>query len=354
MITLYRKNSFGLGRWCIWQDHDVIRFGHSTSLDGHIIPSEELVEKGLAGRSLQEQIESRINSRTSKMLDKGYKYDPDEAAKAMTNQLGLITPMLAKPLKASKIAKSIIQPKFNGHRCLITKVDGEIIAYTRQGKPIDTMGHITSEFAELLPEGVVVDGELYVHGALLQSIASLVKRAQAGSADVVYYAYDYVLLHDKKVQYVDRLTILDDLIANTAEHVRSAESQIVYNLDEAVEVYRKHLQQGYEGSMLKTLSGLYESGKRSSSLLKMKPKFDTEAEVIDIVPGDTGLGICVCKIANLDQTFKVLAPGTHGDKIEALENKQDYIGRRLKIEYRELTANQLPFHAVATEWFSSI
>lgn len=354
MKTFYRKNSFGIGRWCIWQEGNTICFGHSATLDGKMNVQTEEIEEGKAGRSIQEQIDLRMNSRISKMLDKGYKETADEAAKASTNQLGLVTPMLAKPLKASRLKSSLVQPKLNGHRCLITNVDGDIVTYSRQGKLITTIDHITEQFKDLLPEGCVVDGELYIHGEKLQKIASLVKRKQPGSNDLLYYAYDYVDLNDAKMPFQDRLIALKNLIGNMHEPVKLTETTPVADFDEAMATFKMHIDFGFEGTMVRDPMGLYESGKRSSSLLKIKPLFDTEVEVLDVVPGDTGLGVCVCRMAGLDRSFKILAPGTHSEKRECLENKADYIGKRLKVEYRELTADGVPFHAVATEWFTSI
>jgi len=356
MKTFYRKNSFGIGRWCIWQDDHTICFGHSATLDGSMNIQSEEVNEGKAGRTIQEQIDLRMNSRISKMLDKGYKETADEAAKATTNQLGLVTPMLAKPLKQDRIGASIIQPKLNGHRCLITCLDGDIIAYSRQGKRIDTMSHITEQFAGILPEGAVLDGELYIHGKKLQSIASLVKRQQPGSADVLYYVYDYIDEEDMGIPYVERLWILINLLKSIGyvKHIILTESIPVDNLAQAMEIYSAHLAQGHEGSILRNNTGKYENGKRSSGLLKIKPLFDTEVEVIDIERSDTGMALCVCKLEGLDKTFKTLAPGSHAEKIQVLHNKEKYIGRRLKIEYRELTTDKIPFHAVGIEWFTTI
>jgi len=355
MITLYRKNSFGIGRWCIWKESDhVIKFGHSASLQGHLIVSEEYVEDGKAGRSLAEQVQSRIDSRISKMRDKGYKDTADEAAKAQTNQLGLVTPMLAKPLKVSSIKESFIQPKLNGHRCLIANVDGDIIAYSRQGKLIHTVDHVTNEFFDILPENTVVDGELYIHGEKLQTIASLVKREQPRSKEIKYFVYDFIDLKDKHIKFKDRAEILRSLVKDMGPSVQFTDTDLVENLNEAMDIYKTHIEHGFEGSIVRSAGGLYESGKRSSGLLKIKPLFDTEVEVLDIVPGDTGLGICVCRMDGLDRSFKILAPGTHPEKIQALEHKDKLIGKRLKVEYRELTADGVPFHAVATEWFTTI
>ena len=354
MITLYKKNSFGIGRWSIWAEGGIVKFGHSASLDGHLTINEEVIEFGKGGRSLDEQIGSRIHSRTSKMLDKGYKTSVEEAIKGVTNQLGLVSPMLAQTLKATEIMRKIIQPKLNGHRCMITCHNGEIVAYSKQGKPITTIEHILTEFRGRIAEGDTVDGEVYMHGLKLQDIASRVKRSQPTTKNLVYYAFDHISADDKTLPTIDRLRKLHKLMVGTSDPVYFTTSRVVNSLSEAQHWYESHLREGFEGSMLRDPSSQYQPGKRSASILKMKPKFDTEVEVIDIVPSETGFGLCVCKLAGLDYTFKVLAPGTHDDRFEALKNKNNYIGRLLKIEYRELTSDGIPFHAVATEWFSSI
>ena len=354
MITLYRKNSFGIGRWCIWQDYNVLKFGNSATLDGSMNINEEVIHEGKANRSIQEQLESRMNSRVSKMRDKGYKDTMDEASQSNTNQLGLVTPMLAKPLKADKIGRSLVQPKINGHRCLITCIDDEIIAYSRQGKRITTIDHITSELKDKLPENVVIDGELYLHDEKLQNIASLVKRQQPKTKEIEYYVYDYIDLEDRDIKCEDRIQILQNMLNSVNGLVRFTPTVEIQNIHEAMDQFKIHMNEGYEGAMIRDPKGIYESGKRSSGLLKIKPLYDTEVEVIDIVPGDTGLGICVCRMEDLHLSFKTLAPGTHEEKIEALRNKDQYIGRRLKIEYRERTADGVPFHAAATEWYSNI
>lgn len=355
MITLYRKNSFGIGRWCIWHEaENEIRFGHSVSISGPLSIKTEIVEGGKAGRSLEEQIKSRIDSRVSKMLDKGYKFSSDEAAEAVTNQLGLITPMLAKPLKTQRVANAFIQPKLNGHRCLITNVDGNIVAYTRQGKLIDTMQHITRHFEDLLPMNATIDGELYIHEEKLQTIASLVKRKQKRSVEVVYHAYDYIVHDDMDTPFIDRYKILQLLCRNIDGPVAITETVSVKDLNQAMDIYKLYVQAGYEGAIVRDQNGKYENGKRSSGLLKIKPLFDTEVEVVDIERSETGFALCVCRMDGLDKVFKTLAPGTHVEKYRVLENKDEYIGRRLKIEYRELTSDKVPFHAVATEWFHHI
>ena len=57
------------------------------------------------------------------------------------------------------------QPKLDGVRCIVYMQDGELVAKSRQGKPIDTVVHILEElkpFFEQSPNAVL-DGELYNH-----------------------------------------------------------------------------------------------------------------------------------------------------------------------------------------------
>jgi hypothetical protein len=54
------------------------------------------------------------------------------------------------------------------------------------------------------------------------------------------------------------------------------------------------------------------------------------------------------------QEFDISAPGSVAEKTEVLKNESKYIGRKLTIEYANLTAEGLPFHAVATRWHEEI
>jgi hypothetical protein len=48
--------------------------------------------------------------------------------------------------------------------------------------------------------------------------------------------------------------------------------------------------------------------------------------------------------------FNISAPGDFSAKYEVMKNKDKYIGRDLTIEYSHLTAEGIPFHAVALRW----
>ncbi len=353
MISLFRKNANSIGSWRIWAEGGTIHIGHVTVLGGSEVRHTEEVDGGKQGRTLDEQVASRIRSRVSRMYDRGYKGTIDEARVSNSNQLGLDRPMLAQPL--ARISKpdyrgAVQQKKLNGHRCLFTKQDNEVMAYSRQGKPITSIKHILETLGSHVPEGVTIDGELYVHGQRLQTLASWIKREQVNTYDLNFVVYDLM----SKDSYVDRHAELSDLCKGLRTQSNGQIMVLPYEPFVSEEkVFRRRdevIKLGFEGMMVRLDGRGYESGSRSSSLIKIKKFDDAEFDVTDIIPSEDGWGICVCKTID-GKPFKVSAPGNMSEKAEALANKHDYIGKfRLTVEYAELTADGIPFHCSATGW----
>jgi len=354
MITLYCKHATGLGHWKIWSEGHTIHIAHATVSGGSEVCHTEHVPMGLAGRTLAQQIQSRIDSRISRMKDRGYKNTVHEAEQSSSNQLGLLRPMLAQSV--DKVANidyhnAVLQKKLDGHRCMITKQDGEIIAYTRQGKHIPSINHITDGLKSVLPEGTTLDGELYCHGQQLQTLASWIKRKQADTLRLNFVCYDLV----SNDSYLERHREMSDIV-NLIQpgHKIVALPHILYANDKLMyEEMHRVRGLGFEGLMLRLAKKGYESGKRSSNLLKVKYFHDAEFKCIDVEPSAEGWGICVC-LAENGKVFRTSAPGDHSEKYEVLVNKKDYIGRWLTVEYSQLTAEGIPFHASAKGWREDI
>lgn len=346
MITLYRKNANSIGTWRIWGEGATVRIAHATVMGGSEVFHTEKVEQGKQGRSVEEQIQSRIRSRLSRMLDKGYKTTLDEAKVSSTNQLGLARPMLAQPwskVTNPNVEGAVLQKKLNGHRCLATRQD-EIIAYTRQGKPITAIKHILAELNERLPPDLTVDGELYCHGVKLQTISSWIKREQPETYKLTYVLYDIMsddAYRDRHAELVDLFTGCASVKVLPYEPFQGDE-HMFRRRDEVINL-------GFEGMMLRLDGRGYEEGKRSSGLIKVKKFEDAEYEVTDVIESEEGWGICVCKTAE-GKPFRTSAPGNKKEKLEVLVNKHKYIGRMLTVEYAELTADGIPFHCSATGW----
>ena len=351
MITLYKKHKNGVGIWHIYSQLNVIYIQHATKLDGRLVCHEETVSAGLQGRTILQQAAHRIKSRVNKQLDKGYVRSLEEAQKKPTNTMGFLQPMLATQQKNAKdlVTSVCYQPKLDGHRCLITKQDGEVIAYTRAGKPIPTIHHITDELQVVIKEGQTLDGELYIHDTLLQDIGSLIKKEQEGTKRLQYWVYDTL----QEDPFIERFSGLKILIQDL-KHTKLTPTSARYT-DNLPALLRRMIDRGYEGLMVRTGSLGYETGRRSQSLIKVKAFLDAEFEVLNVTPSKDGWGVLTCKLGAVDtDTFMVSAPGTHEEKRHILSNKSDYIGKRVTVEYSMLTKDGVPFHPVALRFREDI
>lgn len=351
-LTLYRQNANSVGQWRIYSEGPVIHILHCTVLGGSEVHHQETVETNLSGRTLDQQVKLRIDSRVSRMLDRGYKDSVENAIANPGNQLGLERPMLAHPIeRVSNVDYSgaVEQKKLDGHRCLITRQDGELIPYSRQGKRIDAIKHIIHALRDRIPEGTTLDGELYCHGYALQTLGSWIKREQPSTKNLFFVAYDLI----SNQRYVDRHAELTEILRGADTE---APGKIVvlpfrpYESDEKQSAHFKEVRAaGFEGLMLRVDRRGYEAGKRSSALLKIKEFFDDEFLVTNITPSKTGFGVCHC-LTKDGKPFSCSAPGSIPEKEEALRNKEKYIGRYLTLEFSFYTADGIPFHPNALRW----
>lgn len=359
-MQLYRKNSFGIGTWRAWYVIETATRGkvfvaHSSSEGGSEIVHSAEVVINQSGRNIEQQLQLELNSRVSRQKDKGYKETREEALLGSTNQLGLRNPMLAQKIIDVRLTQrdfenAYMQPKYDGHRCLITRQGDELIAYTRKGKLIHTIGHILEDVWNWLQNGDTLDGELYIHGLPLQTIGSYIKVQQEGSRRLTYRAYD-IMTADV---YSKRYRLLTDLLANSrCPQIHLAPTVRVSKMSEVYELFRQHRAQGFEGSMLRIDRGGYQDAKRADQLLKVKEREDTEVTVLSGRPSSQGWAILTVR-TDWGVTFDVSAPGTLSEKLEVMENIEKYIGRRLTVEYACLTNDKVPFHCVAMRWHDEL
>lgn len=361
-VRMYRKNALGLGTWRIYHlpvtslRQGTVIIAHASVEGGSEITHQDPVFVNASGRPIQEQIDLEMRARISRQMDKGYKMSRDEALLGATNQMGLVNPMLAQKVTDVRITQSMfeyayVQPKFDGHRCLITKLNGDMLAYSRRGKAITTIGHILEDAYNWMQDGDTIDGELYIHGQSLQSISSLIKRDQAGSRALCYHWYDLV---DPKQVFHDRWRVVQDLYANSNNpQIKLVPTVRVLKMSDVYAAFKEHRASGFEGTMLRVSTAGYETAKRSAQLLKVKERHDCEVTVIGMRASSQGWAILRAKM-DAGQEFDISAPGSVAEKTEVLKNESKYIGRKLTIEYANLTAEGLPFHAVATRWHEEI
>lgn len=354
-VTLYKNAKHGISRWIIWHEGPIIKWSTEAKIGDSKQIFFESIDRGLAGRSLQQQIDLRMKARIRSKKDDGY-VDSFEKAKdpLLKNTMGFYKPMLAQKIQDIKkfdLNDYFIQPKLDGHRCMVKREGSEIIAYSRQGRQITTIDHILKEID--IPDGVTLDGELYVHGQPLQTIASWAKRLQPDSKQLQFVIYDVV---EPDMKYEDRLEMLFDELSlpSRPDHPYFAlATEDAIGLDITLkQKFTRVRAQGYEGLILRDRNTSYEVGRRSKGLIKVKETHDDDFKVVGVTASKWGWGILHCKLGAA--TFKTPAPGTLHEKTEVLRNLEDYIGQWVTVEYAHLTKDGVPFHPVATRWVTKI
>jgi len=351
-VKLYKVDKNGSERlWTIkiYDNTIVIQYGQ---LGGAMQTQTETVDKGLASRTLDEQLLSRVKSRVNKQLDKGYNKTLEDAHKNKGKDAsGNIKPMLAQPIKRISYIDwetAFTQWKYDGHRMMVEVQDGQARAWSRLGKPITSVQHILDLLSKL-PSGTILDGELYHHGTPLQTIASWVKRSQPESNNLIYIIFDMV----HPAPFIERFNgiqmRLNSRDMNNNPHIQIATTGKINNSEAIGPNLRYAIDQGYEGLILRHSTASYEIGTRSRSLVKIKQMFDSEFRCIAINESADGWAVLQCE-DGAGRKFNVSAPGTIDDKREVLYNADEYIGRSITVEYSQLTKDKIPFHPVAIRW----
>lgn len=175
--TLYKKSSTGADQeWTVSTEDNVIitRWGQ---VGGSIQETRDIIAAGKnAGKKNEttpiQQAQLEAEALWTKKLKKGYVKSLDDARAGKVDDVieGGVNPMLAH--KYSEQAKKIVfpalvQPKFDGHRCIAVVENGKATLWTRTRKPITGLPHIVADLEAMVAKAgvkdVILDGELYAH-----------------------------------------------------------------------------------------------------------------------------------------------------------------------------------------------
>lgn len=251
--------------------------------------------------------------------------------------------MLASSYDEAGIAKNIKFPAFaqlkaDGARCfaevrgdelddvrLLSRAGNEYLKLDLLKKELI---EATREARERHPEGVLIDGELVYHeqkiapqndglsflfddmpelskakefaefaesrtfsnGMANKSLKGTISAAEASC--MKFQVWDYVPLievySDVKIlnplKYDVRFAVLEKMIADNVvlhgfDRMILIENHVVNNLDEAKVIYKKYVDEGLEGIILKNMASIWEN-KRSKNLYKFKEVIDIAMEII--------------------------------------------------------------------------
>ena len=261
-----------------------------------------------------------------------------------TSKAGLkdqkILPMLAVDYK--KRFKSIDypalgQPKLNGIRCLAHKASSSVIEYTsREGEVFTTLEHLTPHLLEGMVTGERLDGEVFTPKLDFEDICSAVKRQQENTLLLQFWAYDIV----SNATFSDR-----------TKHVRKAGLTLplvtvptipLKDEEEMLSLHNQFVKNGFEGTIIRNMKGIYKAGHRSKDLQKYKDFYDDEYKIVGAHEGvgkAEGAVTWIC-ITDAGEEFDVVPKGSMEKRQMWWKNRKKYFGKMLTVKYQNLTADR--------------
>jgi hypothetical protein len=246
-----------------------------------------------------------------------------------------------------------VQLKMDGMRVNAIVHKGKCEFRSRNGKELNLLGYLESEFIALANgKDVVFDGELLVRNADnnisdRQTGNGILNKASKGTIsdseaklviatiwDMIPYASFLLGYHNEA--YSVRLKALSNL--DFPNSIRVIEHQEVNSYEEALTIFESYLSQGQEGIILKDYKGPWEN-KRAKHQIKFKGELECDLKLVGFQEG-TGkyegmIGALMCE--SEDGVIKVNV----GSGLKDEDRKETYsIGQIVAVKYNARIKNK--------------
>jgi len=250
-----------------------------------------------------------------------------------------------------------VEPKLDGVRVItICDVDkDEVKMFSRNGKELNNFPTILKQFDSMLDqmsESMVFDGEV-MSDDFQTLMREIHRKGGAKTDDAVLNLFDCMPLeYFKEGSYPYALNTRKELLQSFKYGPNiSIVEFVAMDLDEDdgqkqfADYNRLCIDKGFEGIMVKPITGIYEC-KRSSLWLKVKPFIEVSLKVVDTEEG-TGrnagkLGALVVEGTDMDKFIKTnVGSGlTDTDRETFWEAKDKLIGQIVEVRADAITQNQ--------------
>lgn len=348
--SLYVKTASGsINVWTVWVQgcYVCMRWGQKDGVmqEGRYACAPKNVGKANATTPEQQAMLEAL-SRWRKQMKGGYRPDVDSTASFN------LRPMLAKKLVDIPEKRlswpATLQPKYDGLRCLAYRKDGQVRLQSRGGDPY-VVDHVVEELERALPDGMILDGELYVHGTSLQTINSWVRRPQPDSLLVQYWLYDVTWLDDqyKETPWSERERCLREWYTsrfNGPSSIYLSPSWLVNDRSEMEKLHVQLVEAGFEGVIVRLFDGKYRFGFRSGDLLKYKSFDDAEFVIVGWTAGKGKFeNAPIFKLDNgRGGLFEAVPKGTNAERWQMLQDAQNLVGKMLTVRFFGYTDEGIP------------
>lgn len=242
-----------------------------------------------------------------------------------------------------------VSTKYDGFRCVISKVGQKIQMTSRQGKTVDFVPEITNELLKFNFD-FVFDGEIIAKN--FNEIQTRIGRKIQNLNKIEglkYVVFDILSLNNTDVKCLteqDRYRMLRlNLAEFRSEFIKLEKRDFCYSLQDLERLYNEAIENNEEGVVIKRLHRPYEDGSRTN-WIKLKPILEHSFRVIDVYPGTGKYENTIGSILVTDKYSKVYAKVGSGltDLIRIqLERRladKSLIDSIVDVKYNEITSNK--------------
>lgn len=279
---------------------------------------------------------------------------------------------MTKPMLASDWEEGrakfpvIVQPKIDGVRGV--NLIGEFTARTT--KKFKNM-HATMFFSQNGFKGF--DGEMAAQAMTHPRLCNLTTSALGtieGEPWLMWHVFDFIDERSISMRYIDRLEHLQLQVERVKRnapllgaHLSMIEWAWVHSREELDAAVEYHLEEGYEGTIVRDPNGLYKQGRstaREGGLLRIKQFVEEDAIVLRIEEGmhnaneatinglgqtersthqanmipNGMVGAMICKDVKTGQEIKVAAGRlTHDERVKYFRNQDLILGQTIKYQH---------------------
>lgn len=257
--------------------------------------------------------------------------------------------MLCSPFEESRLKKwrapYYIQPKLDGIRCrAIVEGKGNVKLLSSEENEILSVPHINAQLESLKIDKLELDGELYIHGTPFETIESIVSRTVNLHDDYTsmeYHVFDLIVYGGTSTRFNFKDVIFDNIHLPNVRNIRHFETM---SLDDIMLYFDLFCKEGFEGFVLRNKDAYYER-KRSTSMMKFKPKKNDLYRIIDTIEevSITGqkkgtLGAIACISDN--NVFTVGSGLTADQRRELWKERESLVGKWAEVQYQHQTTGK--------------
>lgn len=359
-VTLFSKDSKGVVRsWTISTAGGDIEVTWGQ-IDGAQQTTVKAVEQKNIGKSnetnLVDQAEAEALATIAKQLRRKYFRTLEELDENQLGPIRLVRPMLAETYDKEKPPEFPIgaQFKLDGHRMMAWRDESGLHMVSKGNKPYTTLSHIKAVLEDILEPGILLDGELYVHGVPFETLTSWIKKERPETENVRYCVYD--LVHTSPDRFEEPWDTRHSGLGSwytginhvSGTHVISILSSLQMTSQEHLDKYATYvMEQGYEGLILRIADAPYKFAGRSKGLLKVKLFEDAEFKLVGVKDGvGKFVGLAIFLFENEDgSTFEATPRGTAAERRGYFDNAESAFGSLMTVRFMGRTINNLPRHA---------